>query len=124
MSIPYLFARLVAPVLMASLWGPVAAQGYPERPVRIVTSEPGNTADIDARLIARGITRGLGQSVIVDNRSGTIIAAETAAKASPDGYTLLALGSSFWIGSLMQKMSFDPVRDFISITSTTTSPNV
>ncbi len=97
---------------------------YPNRPVRIVTSEPGGNGDYNARLLAQGLTAALGQQVIVENRRGTIIAAQTAGRATPDGYTLLANGSSFWIGPLLQKMPYDPIREFATIAPTTISPSV
>ncbi len=101
----------------------VSAQDYPNRVIRVYASEPGGNSDFNARLIAQGLSSALGQSVVVDNR-GTIAAAVAAAKAPPDGYSLLALGSSLWLAPLTRKMPYDPVTDFAPITSTTKSPNV
>jgi tripartite-type tricarboxylate transporter receptor subunit TctC len=100
-----------------------SGQAYPNKPVRIVTSEPGGNGDFHARLLAQGLTSAWGVSFIVENRAG-IIAPETVAHANPDGYTLLAFGSSLWIGPLMQKMPYDPVRDLAPISATSRSPTV
>jgi tripartite-type tricarboxylate transporter receptor subunit TctC len=91
------------------------AQDYPSKTVRIVTSGAGSGGDFTARIIAQGVAPALGQSVIVDNRAGSLIASETASKAPPDGYTLLVNGASFWVIPFMQKVSYDPVRDFTPI---------
>src|SRR5258706_12092985 len=104
--------------------GMVYGQGYPNKTVRIVTSEAGGNGDFHARLIAQGLTPLFGQSVIVENRGGTVIAGQTVAGATPDGYTLLVQGSSFWVGPLLQPVPYDVVRDFAPITSTSNSPSV
>ena len=61
------------------------SQPYPSKPIRILTSAPGNSDDLAARLISQGISGGLGQQAVVDNRG--VVAVEIAAKAPPDGYT-------------------------------------
>src|SRR5580704_13081134 len=78
-----------------------AAQDFPTHPVRILTSEPGGGSDLIARVIAQNVA-GLGNQLIVDNRAG-IISVETAARAAPDGYTLLLLGSVIWVQPLLKK---------------------
>lgn len=98
------------------------SQGYPSKPLRIVTSPPGGGVDFAARLLAPGLARALGQPVVVENRGGN--AAEIVARAIPDGYTLLVNGTSFWIGPLMRKSAWDPIRDFAPISFMTTAPNV
>ena len=99
------------------------AQAYPTKPLRLFTSEPGGGADIVARVIAQGLVAGLGQQVIVDNRSG-IVATETVARAQPDGYTMLLYGSAFWISPLLQNTRYDPVGDFLPVTATNRFPNI
>ena len=100
------------------------AQGYPVKPVRIVTTAAGGGSDFVARLIAQGLTESLGQQTIVDNR-GTLIAIEMGIKAPPDGYTLSSFGSTLWLLPLMQeKPAYDPVKDFAPITWAVTSPNI
>ena len=78
-------------------------QGYPSRPVRIVTAEAGGGSDFTARLIAQGLTGGLGQQVIVENRPSGFIPGEIVAKAAPDGHTLLLFNTILWAAPLIQK---------------------
>ena len=99
------------------------AQSYPSKPVRIVTSPAGGGNDFPARLIARALSAPLGQQVIVDNRP-TILIADIVAKAPPDGYTLLVTGSAHWIGPLVDKVTYDPIRDFAPITLIDRAPSV
>src|SRR6188474_2128194 len=87
------------------------AQPYPNKPIRIVTSEPGGGNDFAARLIASGLGSNLGQHVIVDNRVG-ILSMPTVAHALPNGYTLLLYTNGMWTAPLIQPMPWDPVRDF------------
>jgi len=95
---------------------PVAAQTYPSKPVRIVVPfPPGAGVDITTRLYAARLGTALGQQVIADNRPGAAgnIGAEVAARAAPDGYTLLAAPASLAISqTLYKKLSFDLARDF------------
>lgn len=100
-----------------------AAQGYPAKAIRIVTAEAGGGNDFVARLVQPGLTSGLGQPVIIENRSG-ILSGETVAKAPPDGYTVLLTGSTFWVRPFFRDVPYDPVRDFSPITMATSSPNI
>jgi len=77
-----------------------------------------------ARLIAQGISGPLGQPVIIDNRSSGVVPAELVAKAPPDGYTLIGTSNVLWLVTLMQKTSFDPLRDFAPIALTNMAPAV
>src|SRR5688572_18380265 len=79
-----------------------SAQNYPNKPIRLVTTTVGGGSDFASRLLAPPISASLGQPLIVDNRTA-MVSAESVSKASPDGYTLLVTGSSFWIGPLLQK---------------------
>ena len=99
-------------------------QNYPVKPIRIVTPGSGGGADFAARLIAPALTAGLGQQVIVDNRPSAIIPGDIVSKAPPDGYTLLIYGPPFWIGPLLEKTPYDPVRDFQPITVAVRQPNI
>src|SRR5450759_4007451 len=102
----------------------VSGQTYPNKPIRIMATQPGGLTDIVARLIAPGLTVNLGQQIVVDNR-GALIAVEIAAKAPPDGYTLLVNGSAFWLLPLLRNnVSWDPLRDFAPITLAVRSPSV
>lgn len=114
MLIPQLAAWMFAVALMVVGTNVVSGQGYPNKPIRIVTANAGGGSDFAARLIAQGITGPLGQPVIVENRGG-IITAETLAKASPDGYTLSLNGANTWVTPLLRKTSYDMARDFAPI---------
>src|SRR5689334_6393688 len=102
--------------------GAAAGQDFPVKPIRIITSAPGGSSDFTARLIAQGWTESLGQQAVVDNRGN--FGGEQLAKAPPDGYTLLVDGASLWTGPLIQKTSYDPVRDFSSVTIAVSAPSV
>ena len=105
--------RLLITLFMAFLGMSAFAQDYPNKVVRIVTSEAGGSGDSIARLVAQGLTKGLGQQVIVDSRG--ILASDAIAKAPPDGYSLLFYGSGAWISPLVRKTSWDPEKDFAPI---------
>ena len=99
------------------------AQSYPTKPIRIVTSPAGGGNDFPARLIATHLSKPLGQQLIVDNRP-TVLLGELVSKAPPDGYTLLVTGSAHWIGPLVEKVNYDPFRDFAPITLIDRAPSV
>ena len=99
----------------------LAADTYPVKPLRVVTTQPGSANDFLGRLLATGMSQRLGQQVIIDNRG--IVAMEIAAKARPDGYTLLLYGSTVWLSPFMrEKVSWDPVKDYTPITLAVSSP--
>ena len=100
-----------------------AAEAFPNKPIRIVTSEPGSSLDLTARLVAEGLTQNLGQQAIVDNRH--VLTVETVVKALPDGYTLLAYGSSTWVAPMLSKdVKYDAVNDLAPVSLAAISPNV
>jgi tripartite-type tricarboxylate transporter receptor subunit TctC len=99
------------------------AQSYPHRPIRILAIGPGGGSDFPARLIAPALSASLREPVIVDNRGG-IIPAEIVSRATPDGYTVLVAGSTTWIGPLLQKLPYDPVKDFAGVSVMNQSPNI
>jgi tripartite-type tricarboxylate transporter receptor subunit TctC len=111
---------LLALVLIA-LAVPAEAQTYPQRPVRLVVGfGPGGVADIVARTVAPKLSEALGQQVVVDNRpsAGGIVAADTVAKAEPDGHTLLLIsGGNAVSSSLYKALSYDPINDFAMVSS-------
>ena len=108
---------------MASVVGPVwaLAQSYPSKPVRIVLPfGPGGVADITTRTIAPKMSEGLGQQVVVENMPGAggIRAAETVARAEPDGHTLLLLTNGNAVSqALFKSLPYDPVNDFAMIST-------
>jgi tripartite-type tricarboxylate transporter receptor subunit TctC len=118
---------LLATILSAAVTGALAA-GYPERPVRlIVPSPPGGGTDVSARMFAPKLGEVLGQQIVIDNRGGASgnIGAEAAARAAPDGYTLLAGIASLTSNPfVMKKVPFDIERDFAPISLTVMVPNV
>ena len=99
--------------------GTALAQAYPVKPIRFVAAFPaGGPSDIVARAIGRRMSEVLGQSVVIENRTGAggNIGAEAVAKAAPDGYTVLLGGSYVTIApSLYKKPPFDPMRDFAPV---------
>jgi tripartite-type tricarboxylate transporter receptor subunit TctC len=102
----------------------VSGQEYPSKPIRFVTTGVGASTDFAARVMAQGLLDSAGWQVVVDNRGSTIIASEAVSKAPTDGYTLLVMTDGLWRGPLLQKMPFDPVKDFAPISLTSRSPNV
>ncbi|OGA45292.1 MAG: hypothetical protein A3G24_27825 [Betaproteobacteria bacterium RIFCSPLOWO2_12_FULL_62_13] len=102
------------------------AQTYPSKPIRLILPfAAGSSVDTVARLVAQGLGVVLGQQVVVDNRGagGGIIGTELGAKAPPDGYTLLMSNAAFAITpSLLSKLPYDPLKDFVPITQLTMLP--
>ena len=106
---------------------PAAAQTYPNRPVRIVAPFPaGGGLDLVSRALGQRLSTALGQSIIIDNRSGAdgMIGTEQVAKAAPDGYTLLisSTGPMVINPALNIKMPYDTLRNFAPITLVVVQP--
>ena len=117
------FVLSVLPALLTiCMPGIVRGQDYPNKPIRVVTTAPGGSADVVMRVVAQGLAPTLGQPMVIDNRG--LIGAELVSKAAPDGYTLLVDGASVWISSLLQKTPYDPVKDFSPIMVVAATPNV
>jgi tripartite-type tricarboxylate transporter receptor subunit TctC len=103
------------------------AQNYPAKPVRfLVPNPPGGGTDLVARIASQKVSEKWSAGIIVDNRAGAggIIAVELAARAAPDGYTLLMAHFPLAITVNLSKVSFDPVRDFAPVTLLATTQNV
>ena len=100
-----------------------AQDKYPSRPVRIVTSTPGGGNDFLARIVAPSLGNSLGQQIIVDNRPSRLVGG-IAARATPDGYTLVVGGSTMQYTPLMEKMDYNALADFTPISLLERSPNV
>jgi len=100
---------------------PVAAQGYPTKPIRIlVPFAPGGVGDLTARAVTQKMSVSLGQQIIVDNRpsAGGIVASEIVAKAEPDGYTILLLNNLHAVSpSLFKSLPYDPLKDYAPVST-------
>jgi tripartite-type tricarboxylate transporter receptor subunit TctC len=121
--------RKLLTILAASLWtATVAAQGYPTKPLKLVTPfPPGGSADVIARLAADRLSEGLGQPVVVDNRPGAggLVGNEFAARQPPDGYTLLLITGAYPVqGAMLKSLPFDPLRDIAMVSMLTSYPFV
>jgi tripartite-type tricarboxylate transporter receptor subunit TctC len=125
------FLRIAAAGIAAllSMTAVVAAQGYPNRPIRvIVTFPPGGSTDTLARAMQPHLEKALGQPIVVDNRPGAggDIGVDAVAKAAPDGYTI-GIGAAGALSvnvSLKEKMPYDPQKDLAPITLLTAIPFV
>jgi tripartite-type tricarboxylate transporter receptor subunit TctC len=104
------------------------AQPYPSRPIRLVVPfTAGGGTDITARLVGQKLGERLGTSIVVDNRTGAggIVGTEIAARAAPDGYTLVLVSSSHAINpSLHRRLPYDTVKDFAPVTLVVLSPGM
>jgi len=95
-----------------------AAQTFPDKAVRIVVPyPPGGSTDLVVRILGEGATELLGQSIIIDNRSGAggIVGTVAVARAAPDGYTLVActVGTCAIVPSLVKNTGYDLAKDFV-----------
>ncbi len=124
-----LLRMLLTLALLAAAVPATWAQGYPTRPVKvIVTFPPGGTPDIYGRIMSAELQKIWNQSVVLENRTGAggTIGTDFAAKAAPDGYTLLfAADATITIAPhLYSKLPYDPVRDLAPIVNVTAGPFV
>jgi tripartite-type tricarboxylate transporter receptor subunit TctC len=106
---------------------PAAADDYPSRPIRlIIPFPPGGSNDVVGRIVAAQLGERLGKQVFVDNRSGAggIVGSDLAAKATPDGYTLLVVSIAHSVDPWLYKEPFDPVKDFVPVSIIATGTNV
>jgi tripartite-type tricarboxylate transporter receptor subunit TctC len=120
------FALLLVVEALAMNLGLAAAAEFPSKPIRFITAEAGGSGDTAARIIARTLSRSLGQQVLIENRGGIgVVPAQAVAQSPPDGYTLLLYGSSVWLLPMLQdNVPFDPVKDFAPVTLATRTPMV
>jgi tripartite-type tricarboxylate transporter receptor subunit TctC len=121
--------RWLVMLLLAVGATPAAAQGYPNRPVRmIVPFTPAGATDVLARLVGEELGRRLGQPILIENRAGAggNIGAQAAAKAPPDGYTLLMAPTSIYsiAMALYREPGFDLTRDFATVSLVANAPHV
>jgi len=120
--------RLFAVTLALLGAGLSARAAYPDRPITlIVPFAPGGPTDIIARILATALGQSLGQQVIVDNRGGAAgnIGMGMAARATPDGYTLLLTSTAIAVNTaLFKNLPYDPFKDFVPISELVAAPNV
>jgi len=120
---------LLLVMLLNCAGGSALAQGYPNRPIRIIAPFPaGGGYDFLSRLVGAEMSKTFGQPVVVENKVGANgnIGTDAAAKAAPDGYTLLMGGNSplaLNVG-LYPKLSYDPIKDFEPISRVAIQPNL
>jgi tripartite-type tricarboxylate transporter receptor subunit TctC len=119
--------HLCVAIVCALCAGAISAQDYPRKAVRVIAPfAPGGATDLLARLVSQKLSERWGQSVLVDNRTGAggHIGAELAARAAPDGYTLLVAGAPHAIGvSLYRKLGYDLAKDLAPISNLATYPS-
>lgn len=119
---------LVAGVLPAVLFQAALAQGYPNRPIRlIVPFAAGGGSDFAGRLIGQKLTEQMGQTVVVDNRPGaaSLIGTQIAARAAPDGYTLILADSGFTINiAFFKDPKYDALKDFDPVSVIAETPYI
>jgi tripartite-type tricarboxylate transporter receptor subunit TctC len=121
-------ALIAVGLAVSGLQTNVAAQGYPERPVRLLIAFPaGGTIDTLGRILAQKLTEAWGQNVVIENRPGAggNIGAAAAAKSPPDGYTLHLGAQTLAVNVTLQPSTeFDPVKDFEPIMLVATAQDV
>ena len=124
---PFRFAAALIAGL-AALTAPALAQTFPTQPIRIIVpTPPGGVADLLARAVAQGLSANTGKTVIAEQRTGAggVIAADFVAKAAPDGHTIyMGFHPTQSILVHLQKLPYDPAKDFEPIILVGSSPNM
>jgi tripartite-type tricarboxylate transporter receptor subunit TctC len=118
---------LAVSILLAGSASLARADEYPTRPIRlIIPFPPGGSNDVVGRIVANQLGQKLGQTVFVDNRAGAggVIGSDVAAKATPDGYTLLVVSIAHAVDAFIYKEPFDPIKDFVPVAILATGTNV
>ena len=120
--------KMAALALTAAFAAPAQAQTYPSKPVHFVVPFPASGAtDIMTRVVQRELEKALGQPVIVDNKPGAggSIGSAFVAKSAPDGYTIqMATSSTHSIGPALQKLPYDPEKDFAPVCLVANAANI
>ena len=121
-------ARLAIALAAMMSAGAAFAQGYPDRPVKVIVPfAPAGPTDVIARIVADKLSASLGHQFYVENRAGAggNIGTAAVAQSPADGYTLLVASTGLVVNpSLFAKVPYDPVKDFAPITLVAVSPNV
>ena len=120
---------LVAALAISLAGGPAAASGYPAQPIRLVVPfGAGGVTDTTARVFAEGLSKELGQPVVVENRAGAggAIAASSVAKSRPDGYTLLVITNGMYAVNplIYAQLPYDPDKDFDYVAMLANTPTI
>src|SRR5690349_7812380 len=120
--------RLLAGLVAISFAAAAAAQGFPNKPVTIVVGfEPGGGTDTTARIVGKTLGEQLGEQIVVENRAGAggTIAVAYAAKAAPDGYTIvLANVGALTANPFLMHLTYDPLKDLTPISMAAIFANV
>ena len=128
MSVLHRLSLVLATALTVHVTGPVRADDFPSRPLRVIVPfSPGGAVDGPMRLIAQHLSQRLGQPVVVENKpgAGATIGTDVVAKAAPDGYTLLLASQTNAISAtLYSNLPFDPIEDFTPVALIGREPGV
>jgi tripartite-type tricarboxylate transporter receptor subunit TctC len=118
----------IAAMVLAAAASQAWAQGYPNKPVHVIISfTPGSSTDIVGRIVSQKLSEIWGQPVLAENRAGAggSIGSNVAAKAAPDGYTLLVDSNAHTVTpSIYAKLPYDTLKDFVDIAPLSVQPNV
>ncbi len=112
---------------LVAVWPVHAQTAWPNKPVRVVVPfPPGGNTDIIARMISPHLAEEYGQQFVVDNHGGAggTVGADIAVRASPDGYTIIVIASTYASSAALYKLAYDPVRDIAPVTIITKGPLV
>jgi len=128
LSLLHRLSLVLATALAVHVTGPVRADDFPSRPLRVIVPfSPGGAVDGPMRLIAQHLSQRLGQPVVVENKpgAGATIGTDVVAKAAPDGYTLLLASQTNAISAtLYSNLPFDPIEDFTPVALIGREPGV
>ena len=120
-----LFVTSIAIVPLAALIASgVSAQGWPEKPIRVVTAGTGGGLDLALRTLGQAVAPTLGQRFIIENRASSTRAEQVVLKSAPDGYTLIYWANPLWLSPFMLDVNYDPIKDFAPISLVAQIPTV
>jgi tripartite-type tricarboxylate transporter receptor subunit TctC len=117
----FILALLLGMLPISTVW----AQGFPNKPLRLVVPyPPGGGADGNARLLAQPMAAGLGQPIVVENRPGAsgILAANSVLQSPADGYTMLFDTFPYVVNAVLHKLPFDPIKDLLPVSQAINMP--
>ena len=122
------FAGAVLGAAFVSLPDALAADAYPSRPIRVISPfPPGSASDTVSRVVLDQVSQNLGQPMVVENRPGAggVLGFADAAKADPDGYTIVTSSTSMGTGMVLHKsLPYDPAKDLVSVAMFGVQPNL